>query len=102
MTITGNDLLERHLSTMLAGFASSSVVIAGATIRGLLDDQEEIRNDPSGDLTRVRVRVLTLRASDVATIPARDSSLVIDGTTYTVRSVLREADGKILRLEVTA
>ena len=98
MTITGNSLLERHLSYMLAGFASSDVVIAGLHYRGLRDSEESLTSDAQG-VVHTMANMVWLRTSDFPTLPARDSAITIDGTAYKVRSALVQGDGKHLKVE---
>jgi len=101
MTLTGEAMIEAHLLYMCTGFASSEVVIGTVTTRGILKDDESLGTDASGDIVRHRTRLLILPRAPLASIPARDSSLTIDGVTHKVRSDLTGTLRKVVRLEVT-
>ena len=84
---------------MRDGLGSSVVVAGGTTTRGLLDSEETITTDAQGIVNQMS-RVLYCRTTDFATLPARDSTITIDGTAYKVRSALVQGDGKHLKIEV--
>jgi len=100
MTITGEALLDRHAKALTQGFGSSAVVIGSTRTRGLLSDEELYGVDEGGNPVRLRQRRLTLWTGAVDTLPARDSTLTIDGTTYTVRNVERRDDARTVEIEV--
>lgn len=100
MTITGADLLAAHAAAMTQGFGSSVVVIGSVRTRGLLDDEEMLATDDSGYGVRVRRRVLTIATAALPDLPARDATLTVDGTSYTVRSAERRGDGRHTEIEV--
>lgn len=102
MTTTGRDLLAAHAAFMASGFASATVVIGSVRTRGLLDDEETLATDDSGYGVRVRRRVLTVATEELADLPARDSTLTVDGVSYTVRSAERRGDGRHTEIEVVA
>lgn len=99
MTLRGAALLDAHLAGMMAGFASSEVVVEGQTVRGLLDDEETLTESAEG-IVRTRQRVLWLRVASLAEAPARDATVRIDGTTYRIRSVEVQGDGLHWRILV--
>lgn len=99
MTLRGSDLMQAHLRAMLDGFASSEVKVGGQTTRGLFDDEEDLTDSPEG-LVRNRRRVLTLQVSSLSDAPTRDSTITVDGTAYTVRSVELQGDGLHWRVVV--
>lgn len=100
MAATGETVIQRHARLLTQGFGSKPVVIGATRTRGLLDDAESYGADEGGTPVRLRQRVLTVAASALDTIPARDSTLTIDGTTYTVRNAERLDDAELVRLEV--
>lgn len=100
MTITGDSLLAAHAAALTSGFGSSVVVIGARRMRGLLDDGESSEVDASGYQVMVRRRVLTVATAALGTMPANDSTLTIDGTSYTVRNVERRGDGRHTEIEV--
>lgn len=99
MTITGDDLLKRHVAAMTSGFASSSVVYGAVSTRGNFDHEETLVDGPQG-IVRSNARTLIVPAAVFPSQPTRDSTITIDAVAYLVRSCDLQGDGKTYRIEV--
>lgn len=99
MSITGADLLAKHVLAMTSGFGSSSVVYQGVTTRGNLDHEETLADGPQG-IIRNDLTVLTVPTAVFPTVPTRDSAIMIDEAAYLIRDARLQGDGLHLRIEV--
>lgn len=78
-------------------FLTVPVVFGAQATRGFLDWQDAPQTDASGEIVLVSQRTLTLRVGSLTGL-ANDSTLVVDGTSYTVHDLRRINDGRELQV----
>lgn len=91
-----SSLLTSDLDRLLADpFFSVSVTLGAEATRGVFDYADAIQADAAGLDVLVKQRTVTIRTGTLSAALKAGATLTVDGTSYVVHDLHRQADGLV-------
>ena len=96
-----DSMISADLVSMLADeFFTVKVSIGSASTRGILDQLDEMTQDPFGKDAQVRSTVVTIKNGTLGSALVVDAPIVVNGVSYKVRLPAVSDDGLLQHIKV--